>query len=525
MAFNGPNNPVLERRFDLKGSAIAPEELHLNATCKTQLPSSPKFTNSHFVTLARPYTAEELVASLCHSRKQKKGGKIFPRPILVTQPLPHKLVASGIHPCIREIEEQEEEEGGLPDKALRTDTVMFLFPFPKHDISHAPRYHLILPLASKDNLDEQVAHKLSIFRHYVLSFQNGLRWSVLIDQCVSVKGAFSLKSTRALVQRASALMEVNIGITLLLHHSSQTQMSLQLQNMKSIPYLTCLSHPDDRPITMCCTTCLAQVSPSECAPQFNCPNASCDSHQRGGWNLGSFEGSAPQAPQALRRPNSTQSLPQRTRLQSPNPDFSPNFRSNVSPPAPKPQFKPLEGGSTLQVSAPIQEGVMQHLGNVYTGRGQASQDRHDPRESALDSLVYDLTARLDNIASRTKTLEARGNFPPLESGDAPKWTLSQKTWESWTKKVSKLPAEMQKNVDQLAEVCRQRQLATEKSLARIDDLARPSPSVINVGSPSSTPPHSPPAGPSTPADALSSPTSSPLLQTQPGTPQQEAVNE
>ena len=417
---------------------------------------------------------------------------------------------------------------GLSNKALHADTVMFLFPFPKNDVSHAPRYHLVLPLAGKENADEQLAHKLLTFKHYVLSFQNGLKWSVLLDQCLSVKGGFSLKSTRALVQRASTLMETNVGVTLLLHHSSQTQISLQLHNMKSILYLACLSHPDDRPLTFCCTSCFAQVRPSECAPQFICPNATCDSHQRGGWSLGSPEGHLPQTPQALRRPNLIQP-PQRTRLPSPAPDFSPTFRSNVSPPAPLPpkiQFKQLEGSSTYaavgspsqqgtgQLSAPAgPEGAMQLLGNVHAGRGQSSQDRHDPRESALDSLIYDLTGRLDNIERRTKTLESdRGNFPPLEVG----WSLSQKTWDSWTKRVSKLPAEMQKNIDQLGEVCRQRQLATEKSLARLDDLTRPSPPVVNIGSPSSSPPSSPRVGSNTPTDALCSP---PLLQ-----PPQEAIN-
>ena len=160
MALSGSNTLVLERKFDLKGSPITPEELHLNATCKTQLPPSSKFANSHFVTLARPSTAEGVVASLCNSRKQRKSGKIFPRTILVTQPLPHSLVSSNTHPCIREIEEREEDE--LPSKALRTDTVMFLFPFNKHDISHAPRYHLVLPLASKENLDEQLANHQAI---------------------------------------------------------------------------------------------------------------------------------------------------------------------------------------------------------------------------------------------------------------------------------------------------------------------------------------------------------------------------
>ena len=510
---------ILERRFDLKGSPVTSDELHLNPTCKTQLPSSPKFANSHFVTLAHPHAAEAFIASLCHYRRQKRGGKIFPRPILVTQPLPHTLAATGVHPSIREAEESE-EGGSLAKQALGTDTVMFLFPFPKNDITHAPRYHLILPLANKENLDKQLAHKLSIFRHYILSFQGGQKWNILIDQCLSVRGGFTLKGTRALVQRASALMETHIGITLFLHHSSQTQLALQPHNMKSVAYLACVSHPDETPLTLLCTTCLAQCGVSECTTPFSCPNATCDSHQRGGWSL---EVSPPQSSPALRRPHSAH--PQPPRVLPSGLDFSPTFRSN-----------PGRQQDPQQVAAlPASEGSMHSLGNVCQSRRQASQDKHAQQEGVFDGLICDLTGRLDKIEQRTETLEtSHGGFPPLESADQgapaqghhPKWNLTQKGWDAWVKKVSLLQADIQRNtdrLDQMGKLCRQQQLATEKSIARLEDLVHSPPPVVDIRSTGTTPPVSPPTGATTPVDALQSPSGSPSFQAQPGKIQPEVT--
>ena len=509
-------NPAT-RSLDREGDAPTPDEVYLNVNCKQPIPQSSRFANSHLITLASPQSAEIFVESLTpRYRPRVKGKRDNPRPILISQTLPHTFGTSGVYPCIREIAENDEEVNSLAQKAHCTETVMYLFPCPKLDVTHAPRYHLVLPLANLTDLDEQLAHKLTIFRHYILSFQTGQNWGVLIDQCLSVRGGFSLLATRALVQRASVLLETHIGITLFLHHSSP-QTSLQPHNMRSVDFLTCNSHPNEEPLTHLCTWCLAQLSSDELkrTNEVICPNMGCETRQhrrsgRGRWSL-RLETSSPQP---LRRPNSGQPPPSVTAaLPGAVTHFPPDLRPNPgsqwdrSPSGPSRQHVATVVGA--KPAPGIVQPVLQSLGTVCAARtppgpsGQCKQDQ----VSVFDSLIGDLTGRLDKIEDRIRSLEsARGEFPPLEPRDQ-KWTLSHKTWEAWSKKVQKLQTDVLTNAEQLdqaTKLCRQQQLSTEKSIARLDSCVRPSPPPIDITSPNSTPQRA-----NTPTDALATPSSPP----------------
>ena len=263
---------------------------------------------------------------------------------------------------------------------------------------------------------------------------------------------------------------------------------------------------------------------------------SCSSHHSvgGDWSL---DGTAKESsvvaagkpPPTLRRPNGTQPTAHMDNSTQPNIDLCPNFRPSTGRPV-NPQRAPtyatVGAQHASQVAVPpgseAISSVMHNLGNVCQSRRQPGQWDQNQPESVLDSLICDLTGRMDKIDKRTLNLEAaRGNFPSLGQEDQGqttlRWALTQKSWESWTRKLVKLQADMNTMLAQLEQVskqCRQHQLTTERSLARLNDLANPPPSIITIGTHHSTPAHSPPACPSTPIDALALPSrsSSPAVQ-------------
>ena len=505
------------RCLDNEGDVPALDEVFLNTNCKQAFPLSPRFANCHFITLASPQSAESYIGSFLSRYRQRTKRGNSPRPILVSQAPPHDFSSMGNFPTIRIIPDNEGEVNSLPGMAHSPDTVMYLFPCPKLDVNHATRYHLVLPLANDTNLDEQLAHKLSAFRHYILSFQTSMDWGVVIDQCSSVRGGFSVLATRALVQRASVLMEFRVGITLFLHHSPSTHPPVYPHNMREVTAtLICNSHPPEEQTQMC-TWCLSQLGPDELEVLdglFACPNLNCDTRQRsrrGRWSLEK----ASLAP--LRRPN--QALPGSF---APDIDTPPkNLRPNAGAAQQrKPEVKSL---AKIVADSPAQ---MKDLGTVCQVRaqpqvpqpGQLSRPEQEKQEHAtvFDGLIGDLTVRLGKLEGQLSKLQA--GFPPLEQRDAKgqKFVLTHKQWEAFCSKVQKLQVDARTSTDKLEQataLCRQWQLSTEKSIARLDSWVKPLPlrtvesdpgagpstPPFNVTSPNPTPPRS---NTPTPPDAL-----------------------
>ena len=264
----------IERCFDLKGSIINDEELTVTPTCKSSILSSSQFNSSHFVTVVWGHAMGEFVSSIIPKYATKRHANTL-RPILVSQPLPHTLTP-GI-PAIQEV--TDDEMAMLPSRSVSKDTCLLLFPYAKNDASNSTRYQLILPLHESHGVDLQIAHKVMIFRNFVLSFQEKQRCSFLLDMCTSTKGGWSLKSARAVLHKAADLLNSHIPVTLLLHHPQMSQPA-HLQNVK---FIACQAH-DDEPSPLMCTACLSQLWPEEMITHNFCANAQCPTRS---WSLDS----------------------------------------------------------------------------------------------------------------------------------------------------------------------------------------------------------------------------------------------
>ena len=135
-------------------------------------------------------------------------------------------------------------------------------------------------------------------------------------------------------------------------------------------------------------------------------------------------------------------------------------------------------------------------------------DQETQTGSSIDSLVGDLTSRLEGLDQRMTTLE---KFPPLDTKE--QWTLTQKSWEGLNKKFLTLQKQLDNAMTQLdrtTQTCLKNQLANEKSFARMEDKIYPPQPVITVGEETTTNEQQTPASPLVPKDALSSRPTSPM---------------
>ena len=537
----------IERRFDLKGATINDEELNVTSTCKSSILSSSQFNSAHMVTIVWGHAMGEFVSSIIPKYATKRHGNTL-RPIVVSQPLPHTLTL-GI-PAIQEV--TDDEMAMLPSRAVVKDTCLILFPFAKTDSSNCTRYQLILPLHEPHGVDVQIAHKLTIFRNFILSFQEKQRCSFILDMCTSTKGGWSLKSARAVLHKAADLLNSHLPVTLLLHHPKMSQPS----HLQSVKFIACQAHDDD-PSPLMCTACLSQLWPEEMISHNFCVNPSCPTRS---WSLDSDWGSnlevgvaaatgqgtdrnvgtmsatfdrktdekvhekaqairltktivaAPlERPAPLRRPNEASRPPVE--------DFTPAFRPQGARKLPNsaktPTYAAVGAQSTLTqatLTSALNEVQMQSLGQVSSNsnRGQAANwnnlDQETQTGSSIDSLVGDLTNRLEGLDQRMTNLE---KFPPLDTKE--QWTLTQRSWEGLNKKFLTLQKQLDNAMTQLdrtTQTCLKNQLANEKSFARMQEKIDPPQPIITVGEETNTDEQQTPASPLVP-DALSSRPSSP----------------
>ena len=538
---------ALERCFDLKGSTITDEEINVTSTCKSGILSSAQFNSSHIVTIVWGHAMGEFVSSIIPKYATKRHANTL-RPIVVSQPLPHTL-SPGSLPAIQEV--TDDEMAMLPSRAVLKDTCLLLFPYAKTDSSNCTRYQLILPLHESHGVDVQIAHKVMIFRNFVLSFQEKQRCSFILDMCTSTKGGWSLKSARAVLHKAADLLNSRIPVTLLLHHPQMSQPA-HLQNVK---FIACNAHDDD-PSPLMCTACLSQLWPEEMVTHNFCANPSCPTRSwsiDSDWNsnqgsvaaanghdidrsVGTMSASfdrktddkekaqairltktivaAPlERPAPLRRPNEA--------FRPPVEDFTPEFRPQGARKLPSstktPTYAAVGAQSTLTqatLTSALNEVQMQSLGQVSSNsnRGQAANwnnlDQETQTGSSIDSLVGDLTNRLEGLDKRMTSLE---KFPPLDTKE--QWTLTQRSWEGLNKKFLTLQKQFENlttQLDRTTQTCLKNQLANEKSFARIDDKMYPPPPIITVGEETTTDEQQTPASPLVSKDVLTSRPTSPM---------------
>ena len=539
---------ALERCFDLKGSTITDEEINVTSTCKSGILSSAQFNSSHIVTIVWGHAMGEFVSSIIPKYATKRHANTL-RPIVVSQPLPHTLTP-GI-PAIQEV--TDDEMAMLPSRAVLKDTCLLLFPYAKTDSSNCTRYQLILPLHESHGVDVQIAHKVMIFRNFVLSFQEKQRCSFLLDMCTSTKGGWSLKSARAVLHKAADLLNSRIPVTLILHHPQMSQPA-HLQNVR---FIACNAHDDD-PSPLMCTACLSQLWPEEMVTHNFCANPSCPTRSwsiDSDWN--SNQGSVAAAnghgidrnagtmsatfdrktdekvhekaqairltktiaaaplerPAPLRRPNEA--------FRPPVEDFTPEFRPQGARKLPSstktPTYAAVGAQSTLTqatLTSALNEVQLQSLGQVScsSNRGQTANwnnlDQETQTGSSIDSLVGDLTNRLEGLDQRMTNLE---KFPPLDTKE--QWTLTQRSWEGLNKKFLTLQKQLDNAMTQLdrtTQTCLKNQLANEKSFARIDNNMYPPPPIITVGEETTTDEQQTPASPLESKDVLTSRPTSPM---------------
>ena len=218
-------------------------------------------------------------------------------------------------------------------------------------------------------------------------------------------------------------------------------------------------------------------------------------------------------PAPLRRPNEA--------FRPPVEDFTPEFRPQGARKLPSstktPTYAAVGAQSTLtqaSLTSSLNEVQMQSLGQVSSNsnRGQAANwnnlDQETQTGSPIDSLVGDLTNRLEGLDKRMTSLE---KFPPLDTKE--QWTLTQKSWEGLNKKFLTLQKQLDNAMTQLdrtTQTCLKNQLANEKSFARIDDKMYPPQPIITVGEETTTNEQQTPASPLVPKDVLTSRPTSPM---------------
>ena len=165
------------------------------------------------------------------------------------------------------------------------------------------------------------------------------------------------------------------------------------------------------------------------------------------------------------------------------------------------------------MTSALNEVQLQSLGQVSgsSNRGQTANwnnlDQETQTGSSIDSLVGDLTSRLEGLDQRMTNLE---KFPPLDTKE--QWTLTQRSWEGLNKKFLTLQKQLDNAMTQLdrtTQTCRKNQLANEKSFARMQEKIDPPQPIITVGEETNTDEQQTPASPLLP-DALSSSPTSPM---------------